>query len=250
MIRRPPRSTLFPYTTLFRSNGGGDDGDGDDGSSSGFTYDTEEEARQANVEKYSSGQTPAGDGPNEQCIGQAIFPLSTNQTDPHTQIAAMQAGGYTNIPNAAAWGVRVLSPGVPFTEGRAYGTDELVKAMILLTDGDNVLKGQDNHNFSMYSSHGYIAEERLGTPTSDNSTLSDRLDDKTAEVCTYAKAQGIRVYTITFQVSGADTRAMMEACASTDESGNPLYWDSPSAAQLEVTFLEIARDLVDLRLSQ
>src|SRR2546426_2237093 len=24
MIRRPPRSTLFPYTTLFRSLGGGD----------------------------------------------------------------------------------------------------------------------------------------------------------------------------------------------------------------------------------
>src|SRR3712207_7834440 len=24
MIRRPPRSTLFPYTTLFRSNGGTD----------------------------------------------------------------------------------------------------------------------------------------------------------------------------------------------------------------------------------
>src|SRR5687767_15637339 len=24
MIRRPPRSTLFPYTTLFRSRGGGD----------------------------------------------------------------------------------------------------------------------------------------------------------------------------------------------------------------------------------
>src|SRR3972149_8840449 len=26
MIRRPPRSTLFPYTTLFRSLGGGVDG--------------------------------------------------------------------------------------------------------------------------------------------------------------------------------------------------------------------------------
>src|SRR2546429_5586585 len=25
MIRRPPRSTLFPYTTLFRSNGGAAD---------------------------------------------------------------------------------------------------------------------------------------------------------------------------------------------------------------------------------
>src|SRR3712207_7426709 len=27
MIRRPPRSTLFPYTTLFRSDDGGDEGD-------------------------------------------------------------------------------------------------------------------------------------------------------------------------------------------------------------------------------
>src|SRR2546429_4637196 len=26
MIRRPPRSTLFPYTTLFRSNGSGGQG--------------------------------------------------------------------------------------------------------------------------------------------------------------------------------------------------------------------------------
>src|SRR5437763_8457783 len=26
MIRRPPRSTLFPYTTLFRSDGGGRSG--------------------------------------------------------------------------------------------------------------------------------------------------------------------------------------------------------------------------------
>src|SRR3712207_8542835 len=27
MIRRPPRSTLFPYTTLFRSEGHGQDGE-------------------------------------------------------------------------------------------------------------------------------------------------------------------------------------------------------------------------------
>src|SRR2546422_5515301 len=29
MIRRPPRSTLFPYTTLFRSGGGADQGEPD-----------------------------------------------------------------------------------------------------------------------------------------------------------------------------------------------------------------------------
>src|SRR2546430_16260502 len=30
MIRRPPRSTLFPYTTLFRSRGADAEGEGDD----------------------------------------------------------------------------------------------------------------------------------------------------------------------------------------------------------------------------
>src|SRR5690349_22655133 len=37
MIRRPPRSTLFPYTTLFRSSGGGANagGGGEGGGSSG-----------------------------------------------------------------------------------------------------------------------------------------------------------------------------------------------------------------------
>src|SRR3712207_6900349 len=30
MIRRPPRSTLFPYTTLFRSRAGGGAGEGPD----------------------------------------------------------------------------------------------------------------------------------------------------------------------------------------------------------------------------
>src|SRR5437588_7940727 len=30
MIRRPPRSTLFPYTTLFRSSGAGRQDPGDD----------------------------------------------------------------------------------------------------------------------------------------------------------------------------------------------------------------------------
>src|SRR3712207_7442645 len=37
MIRRPPRSTLFPYTTLFRSDGGGVSGDGVGGRDQGGT---------------------------------------------------------------------------------------------------------------------------------------------------------------------------------------------------------------------
>src|SRR5256885_10635188 len=36
MIRRPPRSTLFPYTTLFRSDGAGDPFFSPDGRQIGF----------------------------------------------------------------------------------------------------------------------------------------------------------------------------------------------------------------------
>src|SRR2546421_8599519 len=35
MIRRPPRSTLFPYTTLFRSAGGASNGDEQKGAGGG-----------------------------------------------------------------------------------------------------------------------------------------------------------------------------------------------------------------------
>src|SRR3712207_7202422 len=39
MIRRPPRSTLFPYTTLFRSPGGGQEDGHDEGQGAEQTRD-------------------------------------------------------------------------------------------------------------------------------------------------------------------------------------------------------------------
>src|SRR5690348_17434241 len=40
MIRRPPRSTLFPYTTLFRSSGQNKLQSGDDARGDSWTYAT------------------------------------------------------------------------------------------------------------------------------------------------------------------------------------------------------------------
>ena len=64
--------------------------------------------------------------------------------------------------------------------------------------------------------------------------------------CNYAKAQGIRVYTITFQVNSSSTRDMMRSCASSDS----LYFDSPSTSALRDTFEMIAGDLANLRLAR
>ncbi|MGD2133910.1 MAG: pilus assembly protein [Maricaulaceae bacterium] len=216
----------------------------------GQMYMSENEARQAYVGKYYAGNSPWGDGPNEGCIEQPIFPLSTNESALLDAIDDMNASGTTNIPNGVSWGVRVLSSTAPFTDGEPYGTDELLKAMIVLTDGDNVMSGAWNDNMSRYNTYGYVAEGRFGIYSNNGNTLADRLDDKTEQVCQYAKDQGIRVYTITFQVSSSSTRDMMEDCASVDEDGEPLYWDSPSNNELETVFLEIARDLVELRLTK
>src|SRR3712207_8052225 len=43
MIRRPPRSTLFPYTTLFRSDGGLHSGHSGSGATSGDQSQASEE---------------------------------------------------------------------------------------------------------------------------------------------------------------------------------------------------------------
>src|SRR2546422_3890529 len=49
MIRRPPRSTLFPYTTLFRSRGGADPRHDHAAQEAAFGGDAVERGRRAEV---------------------------------------------------------------------------------------------------------------------------------------------------------------------------------------------------------
>jgi hypothetical protein len=217
----------------------------------GEFYDSEEGARQAYIGKYYESNDVYGDGPNRGCIEQSILPLTNVEDDVLDELAAMQAEGNTNIPNGISWGIRVLSPDAPYTQGVAYDTEDMVKAMIVLTDGENVMSGANNPNRSTYNTYGFIAEGRFGTTSNSSSTLADRLDTKTAEACEYAKEElGIRIYTITFALDDEDTQELLEECASLSEDNEPLYWNSPSAEQLQTTFEEIANDLVDLRLTR
>ncbi len=158
----------------------------------------------------------------------------------------MTASGTTNIPIGISWGVRVLSPQAPYTEGAAFGDRETIKAMVILTDGENYLNGRSNINYSDYSGYGFIREGRLGVISANDSTLSNALDSRTTAACAYARSLGIRVYTITFQVNSASTRDMMRACASHPS----LYFDSPSNEALREAFALIAGDLTNLRLAR
>lgn len=201
------------------------------------------EFKQRYVAKY-NGDDAYGDGPHWGCYIPPITPLTNVKADLHTAIDDFIANGYTHIPIGLAWGWRLLSPDEPFTEGAPYSDPETDKAIVLLTDGENTLQYQNSHNKSYYSAYGFVNEGRLGT-TNYNTAVA-QLDPKTTRVCNNIKDQGIRLYTITFQLSNGPTKDMMRACATSPS----LYYDSPSNAALQTIFETIAKDLSNLRISQ
>ncbi|MEE2567671.1 pilus assembly protein TadG-related protein [Hyphobacterium marinum] len=195
--------------------------------------------------KYDGGR-PSGGDPNRACTTTPITPLTNSRRTIENAIRDMGASGNTNIPNGIGWGVRVLSPQEPFTDGAEFGDRDTLKAMVILTDGENVMSGNNGYFMSEYSAYGYAVHGRLGRRTASSGQLSDALDERTAAACRYAREQGIRVYTITFQVNSSSTRNMMRDCASHPS----LYFDSPSSSALREAFNLIAGDLSNLRLSR
>ncbi|MFT6660718.1 MAG: Flp pilus assembly protein TadG [Maricaulis maris] len=197
------------------------------------------------LDKYDNGR-PNREGPNRSCTTTPVTPLTSTERTVLNAIGDMGASGTTNIPNGVGWGIRLISPGAPFTEGSAWDDDEYIKAMVILTDGDNVMRGRNTDQMSDYEAYGFVADGRLGRRSSSSNVLSNELDDRTEAACAYARSLGIRVYTITFQVNSSSTRSLMQDCAS-----NPsLYFDSPSSEALEDAFEMIAGDLTNLRLSR
>jgi hypothetical protein len=206
-----------------------------------------QQTRQAKYSKYNN-KSVWGDGPHYNCKTRPITPLTNDKQDILDAIADMNATGNTNISFGMAWGWRVISPTEPFTEGTAYDDKKFRKAIILLTDGNNVIGQTGNHNKSTYSAYGYVKDGRLGSTSAP--TADAKLDERTSAVCANIKNanpdQPITVYTITFQVSGTATKTLMRNCATDPEK----YFDSPSNAELTANFKIIAGELSELRISK
>ncbi len=167
-----------------------------------------------------------------------------------SEINAMQPfhNSGTNIPEGLAWGWRVLSPGEPFSQGVSYEETDVLKALVLLTDGSNEVYGNahsSNPHKSHYGSYGYVYEGRLDG-INDRNQARTRWDQRTATLCQRVKEQNIRLYTITFQVSSTATQNLFRDCATETR----LYYNSPNNAQLQQAFEDIAYDLSNLRISR
>ncbi len=204
-------------------------------------------------------------GPNKACPD-PVIPLTNNKAQLQTAIDQMQPweGNGTMAHLGAVWGWRVLSPGAPFEQGLPFGDETNRKAIIILTDGQNLVSQQTaflnacsqgqgpftavNPRYdSHYTAYGYTSQGRLGADTDPNA-INNELDARFAQVCENMKnlPNPIEIFTITFDLDNPDTQQLFRECA-TDESK---YFNSPDAGALSAAFTAIGAELSNLRISQ
>jgi hypothetical protein len=175
--------------------------------------------------------------------------LTNNETTLANAAAALVywSRGGTMGNEGLAWGLRVLSPTAPFTQGADYDDIEWKKAVIMMTDGDNLMHRKGGIvATSDDTAYGRLSEGRLGTTTNLN-TAKTTVDTKMTNLCTTMKAQGITVYTITFSSSlNEATRTLYRNCAS--DTGK--YHNAPTQASLIEVYNTIAKELSNLHISE
>lgn len=205
-----------------------------------------------------------GTGPNLGC-GPAITPLIQSKASIQAAIANMNywSRGGTNSQVGLAWGWRVLSPkwrgmwggATPATLPLNYHTPLMAKAVVIMTDGNNDWYDYDASNSDNYATnmtnytgdmtaYGRPEDNRLGTTV--KATATNTLNTNFANLCTTMKAQGIKIYTITFNLTNTTVQNLWRTCASSPA----FYFNSPNATTLNSAFRTIGDSLSNLRISK
>lgn len=195
--------------------------------------------------KLISEAGPITVGPNRACPT-PIVPLTDDFDKLRTAVSGLKEwnGSGTNVSEGLAWGMRVLSPQPPYTDGAAFGTPGVTKAVLLLTDGENVVYGASKQvTKSDYTSYGYLASGRFG---SDNqSTAARNVDGWVLNVCDKLKSNEVQIYTVLLQADTAANRALYTKCASSAAN----YYPTNDVSQLQSVFLNIGSKISQLRLT-
>jgi Mg-chelatase subunit ChlD len=145
-----------------------------------------------------------------------IQPLTDNLSTLYTKIDQMTPAGNTNITIGLAWGLALLSDQVPFTEAEPWGTEDLSKIIVLITDGDNT-------------------ENRW---TSNTNSINAR----TELACESANDAGVTLYAIRLQEGNGD---LLSDCATSADT----YYDVEDVQDLVPTFQAIGEQISQLRIA-
>jgi len=147
----------------------------------------------------------------------AMIPLTSDLSKISDAADTMIASGMTNVTLGFTWGMHALTPSEPMTTASPEGTEGLVRALIVLTDGENT---QDRFSYD-----------------------SSQIDARTRAACASAKAKGLTVYTVRLIDGNAN---LLKGCASSAEN----YYSVTQASQLTPVFEKIAGQLSKLRIAR
>lgn len=196
------------------------------------------------IDKSVSRATGKPKGPGHGCEMPPISPLTADYKALKQKVRTLKADGTTNIMEGVAWGMRVLSPHAPFSEGKDE-TAAVEKIMIVLTDGSNVFGNAPNDLGSSYSSFGYLVDGRVGIVSGGASATNDLMNQRTLAACANAKSAGIHVYTIRLEEPDVETGMMLKDCATSEAD----FFDAPSRSQLDEVFGKIKDRIVRIRIA-
>ena len=121
-----------------------------------------------------------------------VRPLTDDFAAVTGQLEDMLPYQYTHIALGVEFGLHLLSPNEPFSEGTGYGDKTTDKIMVVLTDGEQT-------------------EESFGPGGSR--TVADG-ESNLESLCTLAKAQGITMMTIAYDLNDDATTTRLRNCAS------------------------------------
>lgn len=212
----------------------------------------------------------SGRGPNIGC-GQPIQPFTSSKTTILNAISGLQEWrrGGTASSAGLAWGWRMISPrwrGVwdhELVNGQnslplEYNSPLMSKVVVLMTDGINQFFDQSSQDppYSDYTAYKRLDDLRSDINTTSQSAALTIINNKTASLCTAMKAQGVIIYTVTFQLGSSASenaaRTLFQNCASQPD----YYFDAesqvPGATQIDLTtaFSAIGDSLANLRISK
>ncbi|CAN5271772.1 pilus assembly protein TadG-related protein [soil metagenome] len=264
--------TLFPvYFAPDESDNGNFPNDFlSDGTNSNDNLTRQKYQNKYNNASISNSNKNNGYWPGFNCATAPIIPLTNSRAIVEAGINAMSASGSTVIPEGLAWGWRVGSSGVPFTEGSVDNDPFWRKIIVLMTDGENNVLTTDRNgneaevnstNGSFYSSYGYVkqtlATNRFGTTTTLQADTA--LNTKTATLCNNIKAARktnpkdksttipvYEIYTVVFDLSSSTVENMLKTCATDAEH----YANASSNDQLKEIFATIGERLKTMYLSK
>lgn len=187
-------------------------------------------------------------GPNQGCALEPLVRLTDDFDAVIDSIDDMVATGNTNVPMGLMWGWHTLSPRAPFADGTAYGTEDVQKIVVLLTDGDNVNSTAYNPDNSTYSGVGLIWQGRLGSDmdvASSAQRRADRMDERLLELCENMRDESIVLYTVGVQVS-TNSQRLLRDCAGSDDQ----FFNVTSANGIAAAFDQIVGRINNLRIAR